>query len=98
MVVRAAFTPTATRPGSGGDVALFYGDVPVGEATIPRTTPLTYGTHGFTVGFQPGGPIAPSLGGRAEIAPGVLARVVIEVEGRGGPGRAARERVDLATQ
>ena len=98
VVVRAAFTPTAPRPGSGGDVALFYGDVPVGEATIPRTTPLTYGTHGFTVGFQPGGPIAPTLGGRAELDAAVLRRVVIEVEGRGATDRAARERVDLATQ
>ncbi|MBY0275119.1 arylsulfatase [Candidatus Binatia bacterium] len=98
VLVRAAFTPSETRPGSGGDVALFYGDVPVGEATVPRTTPFTYGVHGFTVGFQPAGPISPALGGRGEIAPGVLGRVVIEVEGRGAPDTAKRERVDLATQ
>jgi hypothetical protein len=98
VAVRAAFTPSAPRPGSGGDVALFYGDVPVGEATVPRTTPLTYGTHGFTVGFQPAGPIGPALDGRGEVTPGVLGRVVIEVEGRGAPDGAKRERVDLATQ
>jgi arylsulfatase len=70
VVVRVAFTPTATKPGSGGDVALFYGDVPVGEATIARTTPLTYGSHGFAVGYQPGGAICADLPGRAEMPPG----------------------------
>ena len=51
------------------------------------------------VGFQPAGPISPALGGRGEVTPGVLGRVVIEVEGRGGaPDPAKRERVDLATQ
>ena len=37
------------------DVALFYGDVPVGEGTIARRTPVTYGMIGFAVGYQPGG-------------------------------------------
>ena len=97
VVARVTFTPKG-GPGSGGDVALFYGDVPVGEATIARTTPLTYGTHGFAVGYQPGGPIAPALAGRAEITPGVLGRVVIEIEGRAARDAAARTRVDLATQ
>ena len=96
--VRVAFTPAASKPGSGGDVALFYGDVPVGEATLARTTPLTYGSHGFAVGYQPGGPICAQLPGRAEITPGVLGRVVVESEGRAARDAAARERVDLATQ
>jgi len=98
VVVRVAFTPTASKPGSGGDIALFYGDVPVGEATIARTTPLTYGSHGFAVGYQPGGPICAALPGRAEITPGVLGRVVIESEARPPRDAAARTRVDLATQ
>jgi arylsulfatase len=97
-VVRVAFTPTATKPGSGGDVALFYGDVPVGEATIARTTPLTYGSHGFAVGYQPGSPICDALPGRAEMPAGVLGRVVVEIEGRPPRDGAARTRVDLATQ
>ena len=72
------------------DVALSYGDVPVGEGTIPRRTPITYGMTGFAVGYQPGGPICPALDGRAEVTPGVLRTVVIEPEGRPqrdpGPG------------
>jgi arylsulfatase len=98
VVVRVAFSPSSTKLGSGGDVALFYGDVPVGEATIARTTPLTYGSHGFAVGYQPGGPICADLPGRAEMPPGVLGRVVIESEGRAARDAAARTRVDLATQ
>jgi len=98
VVVRVAFTPKATKPGSGGDVALFYGDVPVGEATIARTTPLTYGSHGFAVGYQPGSPICDALPGRAEIPTGVLGRVVVEIEGRPPRDGTARTRVDLATQ
>ena len=76
-VVKVVFT----RTGAGGDVELFYGDVPVGPWAVPRTTPLTYGTPGFAVGFQPAGPHlirvspgAPSFPDRA--APG----------GRGGLG------------
>jgi arylsulfatase A-like enzyme len=95
VTVRIVFT----RTGAGGDVELFYGDVPVGQGQIPRTTPLTYGTAGFAVGFQPAGPIHPSLRGRAEISPTVLRRVVMETSGR-DPIRGALEdsRVDLATQ
>ena len=69
------------------------------RATIPRTTPLTYGTPGFAVGFQPAGPIDPDLTGRADITPSVLRRVVIELTGR-DPIRDTMldPRVDLATQ
>jgi arylsulfatase len=95
LSVRAVFT----RTGAGGDLELFYGDVPVGRGHIPRTTPLTYGTAGFAVGFQPAGPIHPALVGKAGLPPTVLRRVVIETSGR-DPIRDAlvESRVDLATQ
>ena len=95
LTVRVAFT----RTGAGGDVELFYGDVPVGNGRIPVTTPLTYGTPGFAVGFQPAGPIHPGLTGRAELSPTVLRRVVVEASGR-DPIRDSlvESRVDLATQ
>jgi len=72
--------------------------VPVGEGTIPRTTPFSYGTPGFAVGFQPASPICDELSGRAEITPGVLRRVVIDAERRPLPPPASQERSDLATQ
>lgn len=88
-----------TQAGGGAfDVALFYGDVPVGEGTIPRRTPVTYGMIGFTVGYQPGGSICPHLDGRAEITPGVLSKVVIVPEGRPQRDPAKELRKDLATQ
>jgi arylsulfatase len=88
-----------TRTGPGGDVELFYGDVPVGSGQIPRTTPLTYGTPGFAIGFQPAGPIHPGLEGRAELSPTVLRRVVVESSRRDrSDGPPLRSRVDLATQ
>jgi hypothetical protein len=95
LTVKAVFT----RTGAGGDLELFYGDVPVGTGHIPRTTPLTYGTPGFAVGFQPAGPIYPGFSGRAEFSPTVLRRVVVEASGR-DPIRDAmvESRVDLATQ
>ena len=95
LTVRVVFT----RTGAGGDVELFYGDVPVGNGQIPVTTPLTYGTPGFAVGFQPAGPIHPGFTGRAELPPAVLRRVVVEASGR-DPIRDAlvESRVDLATQ
>lgn len=87
-----------SRTGSGGELELRYGDVPVGSISIPATTPITYGTPGFAVGFQPAGPIDPSLVGRSEFAAGVLGRVVIDLIG-GDPVRDAMSwRVDLATQ
>ncbi len=95
LTVRAVFT----RTGAGGDLSLFYGDVPVAQGHIPTTTPLTYGTPGFAIGFQPAGPIDPSLLGRSELAPTVLRRVVVETSGR-DPIRDSlvESRVDLATQ
>ena len=81
VVARMTFRRTG-GPGHGGDVVLFYDDVPVGEGTIRHTTPLTYGTPGFATGFQPAGPISPDLPGRGRIPSGVLRRVVIEAKGR----------------
>ncbi len=94
-VARVTFTPTGLF---AGEVQLAYGDVPVGEGTIARTTPYTYGTHGLAVGYQPGSPISPELEGRAEVAEGVLLRVVIDVEGRPPRDPARQARADLATQ
>jgi len=95
VIVKVVFT----RTGTGGDVELFYGDVPVGNGSVPRTTPLTYGTPGFAVGFQPAGPIDERLSGRAEFDPALLGRVVVEGVGV-NPVRELLlgSRVDLATQ
>jgi arylsulfatase len=95
VVATVTFTPV---PGGGGEVALFYGDVPVGEGTIARTTPVTYGMTFFAVGYQPSGSVCPALAGRAEVTPGVLGRVTIEAEGRAARNRAAEARADLALQ
>jgi arylsulfatase len=95
VVVKATFT----RTGAGGDLELFYGDVPVGQGHVPRTTPLTYGTPGFAVGFQPAGPVHPTLAGRAGLPPNILRRVIVEASGRDPIRDALLEpRVDLATQ
>lgn len=88
-----------TRDAAGAwDVALFYGDVPVGQGTVPRRTPITYGMIGFAVGYQAGGAICSALEGRAEITPGVLSKVVIVPEGRPQHDPAKELRKDLATQ
>ena len=95
VTVRVVFT----RDGPGGTVKLFYGDVPVGSGQIARTTPLTYGTPGFAIGFQPAGPIHPGLNGRAELSPTVIRHVVVESSERDGShDPVASSRVDLATQ
>ena len=73
--------------------------MPVGEGTIPRTTPLTYGTPGFAVGYQPGGPISAALPGRQALPDGVLRRVVIEALGKDRLREAVDQPpADLATQ
>ena len=88
---------TSAPNGSGGaDVTLRYGDVPVGEGTVPRTTPVTYGMSPFAVGYQTQAPITPALTGRAALPDGVVKRVVIDVMRR--ERNANRERVDMATQ
>lgn len=95
VTARVEFTPAGSF---AGDVALFYGDVPVGQGHVPRTTLVTVGVHGFTVGYQRGSSITPALVGRCEVPAGALRRVVIDV------GRARRQvaptedRVGMATQ
>lgn len=108
--VRANFVRTGD--GRGGTIELFYGDVPVGEAPVRVTTPLTYGTPGFTVGFLASSPIDKRLSGRAEFDPTVLREVRFELRGTDvirdsmappdddgyRAADSARWRVDLATQ
>jgi arylsulfatase A-like enzyme len=81
VVVRVVFERTG-GPGQGGNLALYFDDIPVGEGTIEHTTPLTYGMHGFAVGFQPGGAITRDLPGSAHVPAGLLKRLVIEAHGR----------------
>lgn len=95
VTVRVVFT----RTGPGGDVELYYDDVPVGRGVVPVTTPLTYGSPGFAVGFQPSGPIDRRLVGRAEMPPAVLRVVEVETSGRDPIRDSLLEpRVELATQ
>jgi arylsulfatase len=95
LTISAVFT----RIGAGGEVELYYGAVAVGRGHVDTTTPSTYGTTGFAVGFQPGGPIRAGLIGRAELSPEVLRKVVVEISDR-DPIRTipVGSRVDLATQ
>jgi arylsulfatase len=95
VVARAVFTPTGRFE---GDLALFYDDVPVGDAHLPRTTPISYGVEGFAVGYQRGAPVTPAYSGRFPLDPAVLRRVVIE--GLGPPHRdpSAEERAAMAQQ
>jgi hypothetical protein len=74
VTVRVVFT----RTGPGGTWSCSTAMSRSAAVTIARTTPLTYGTPGFAIGFQPAGPIHPGLNGRAELSPTVLRRVVVE--------------------
>jgi arylsulfatase len=95
IVARAVFTLVGAFT---GDIQLFYDDVPVGQGRIPRMQPLTYGMHGFGVGYQPGGPIAPACHGKFAITPGVLRRVTVEIVGRRHRDAAGERRAGLAMQ
>ena len=96
VVARLTFTRDG---GPGGEVELWYDDVPVGRGTVPRTTLLTYGTPGFAVGFQPHGPIGPDLPDRSELSDRVLRRVVVEASGRDVVRAAVDDPpADLATE
>ncbi|HEV8064650.1 MAG TPA: hypothetical protein VGP46_07450, partial [Acidimicrobiales bacterium] len=78
-VGRIVFTPD---PIGGGDIELFYGDVPVGSGHIPATTPVTFGFHGMTVGHQHGSAVSTGCDGKSAFTAGALKRVVIETERR----------------
>ena len=71
VLARVEFTPTGTFE---GDVDLYYGDVPVGQGHVPRTTMFTYGTLGFTVGYQPARRSLPPMWLRQSSPPVVSAR------------------------
>ena len=91
VVARIEFTPTGAF---AGDVELYYGDVPVGQGHIARTTLVTFGVRGFTVGYQNGTPVSPRCPGRSEFTPGALGNVVIETDERvrrGVPGGRSRD-------
>jgi arylsulfatase len=92
---RVVFTPTGRFQ---GDVALYYDDIPVGEGHVARTTPITYGVEGFTVGYDRGAAVTSAYEAPFAIDHGVLRRVTID--GIGSPHRdhAAEERVALAQQ
>jgi arylsulfatase len=92
---RIEFTPTG---GHAGDVDLFYGDVPVGQGHIARTTLVTVGVHGFTVGYQRASAIDPDFPGRNEITPGALRRVVIETLSEPQRTPPSEDRVGMASQ
>jgi arylsulfatase A-like enzyme len=97
---RIVFTPEGHHK---GDIELYYGDVPVGGGQIPRTTLVTFGMHGLTVGHQLGSPVSPGCPGRAEFTPYALRRVIVETE-RPSPAPAAAEaaaaedRIGMAMQ
>jgi arylsulfatase len=95
VVARAVFTPTGRFE---GDVSLFYDDVPVGDAHIPRTTPLSYGVEGFAVGYQRGSPVSPAYSGRFALDLAVLRRVVVEGIGSAYRDPPAEERAAMAQQ
>jgi hypothetical protein len=97
VVTRIEFTPTGAF---AGDVELFYGDVPVGQGHIARTTLVTFGVHGFTVGYQNGTPVSPLCPGRSEFTNGALVQVVIETDKRvrAGVPAGSDDRLGMATQ
>jgi arylsulfatase len=95
VTVRAVFVPTGPCT---GELHLFYGDVPVGQSQLPRTTPFTYGTTGFAVGYQPGSPIGSALTEKFEIPDGVLLQVVVEATGPPHRNAVAEDRSELAMQ
>jgi arylsulfatase len=95
VVARAVFTPSG---GNRGDLALFYDGVPVGEGSIPRTMPISYGAGGFAVGYQPGPPVTEACSGRFPVPEGLLGQIVIEAQGAPRRDHAAEARVAMAKQ
>jgi arylsulfatase len=92
---RVVFTPTGRF---AGDIALFYDDVPAGEGHIARTTPVSYGVEGFTVGYQRGAPVSTAYEAPFTIDHAVLRRVIIDGIGRAHRDPAAEQRVAMAQQ
>jgi arylsulfatase A-like enzyme len=92
---RVEFVPTGAH---AGDVDLFYGDIPVGQGHVPRTTLVTVGVAGFTTGYQRGSPVDPTFAGRRPITAGALRRVVIDTHGDPQRTPPTEDRVGMATQ
>ena len=78
QTVRVEFTPTGSFQ---GDVDLYYGDLPVGQGHVARTTQITFGTIGFSVGYQRGAPVTPAYSGRFEMPGGCLVRLIVDASG-----------------
>jgi arylsulfatase len=95
VLVRATFTPTGRFQ---GDVELFYGDVPMGRGSIPRTTPITYGVDPFFVSEQRMTPVAPQLEHIARMPDSVLDHVLVEALGEPFRDPAGEQRAALAQQ
>ena len=95
VIARAVFKPTGAFR---GNVGLFYDAVPVGEGTLARTTPVTYGAGGFAVGYQPGPPVTEACPGRFAVPEGLVLQVVIETQGAPHRDPAAEARVARAKQ
>jgi arylsulfatase len=91
---RIAFAPTGPH---AGDIELSYGDVPVGAGHIPRTTLVTFGMFGLTVGYQRGSAISSRFEGKRPFTPGALVKVVVETGPRQGRPP-AEDRVGLGSQ
>ncbi len=95
VLARLTFTPSGRN---AGEIALWYGDVPVGRAQLGSLTPVTFGFAPFCVGAQPLSPICADLVGRAEMPDGVLSQVIIEVAGEPTRDRAAEAQAALSMQ
>ena len=93
--VRVEFTATGWFQ---GDVDLFYGDLPVGRGHVDRTTPVSFGVAGFTVGYQRGTAVTRAYEAPFAFTRGALGRVVVEVAGHPWRDPAGDARVGLATQ
>jgi arylsulfatase len=90
-----AFTPTGWFQ---GDVVLSCNDAPIGKGHIARTTPVTYGLVGFTVGYQRGSAVSPTYAPPFAMAASVLGKVVIEPDGVEYRDPPAEERAGVAMQ
>ena len=95
IAARVVFTPTKFF---AGDVVLYYDDVAVGEGHIARTTPITFGVEGFTVGYQRGATVTNAYTAPFAIDHDVLRRVVVEGIGRPYRHPAAEARVAMSQQ
>ena len=95
VAARVVFTPTGQFQ---GDIAFYYDDIPVGEGHVARTTPITFGVEGFTVGYDRGAAVTSAYEAPFAIDHNVLQRVIIDGFGPPHRDRVAEERVAMAQQ